>query len=95
MTDDTEQFCSEVCVWVLQVGDDLRQDMLTMQLIRIMDRLWLQDGLDLRIITFGCQPTGNKKGTPSNTLHGMANFLCGAQITIMRIVSVRAVPVWE
>ncbi|ELT97555.1 hypothetical protein CAPTEDRAFT_183515 [Capitella teleta] len=58
---------------MFKVGDDLRQDMLTMQLVRIMDRLWLQDNLDLKIITFGCQPTGNRKGlveivTESDTL---------------------------
>ena len=45
-----------------QVGDDLRQDMLTMQLIGIMDRLWLQHGLDLKIVTFKCQATAVKRG---------------------------------
>ena len=45
-----------------QVGDDLRQDMLTMQLIEMMDKLWLKDGLDLKMITFKCVHTGIKKG---------------------------------
>lgn len=36
--------------------------MLTMQLIEMMDKLWLKDGLDLRMITFKCVHTGIKKG---------------------------------
>lgn len=33
-----------------------------MQMIKIMDRLWLKSGLDLKIITFACLATGPKKG---------------------------------
>ena len=46
----------------LKVGDDLKQDMLTLQMIRIMNKLWLKEGLDLKIVTFDCVPTGYKKG---------------------------------
>ncbi|CAH1786121.1 unnamed protein product [Owenia fusiformis] len=58
---------------MFKVGDDLRQDLLTLQLIRIMDKLWLKEGLDLKMITFGVLPTGNKRGlieliTESETL---------------------------
>ena len=47
--------------------------MITMQVIRIMDRLWRKEQLDLKIITFKCQATGPKKGlvelvTESDTL---------------------------
>ncbi|XP_039295233.1 phosphatidylinositol 4-phosphate 3-kinase C2 domain-containing subunit beta isoform X3 [Nilaparvata lugens] len=47
---------------IFKVGDDLQQDMLTLQMIRIMDKLWLKEGLDLKMVTFSCVPTGNKRG---------------------------------
>lgn len=43
-------------------GDDLRKDKLVLQMIRIMDKLWLKEGLNLRIVTFGCVPTDHEKG---------------------------------
>ncbi|XP_037050544.1 phosphatidylinositol 4-phosphate 3-kinase C2 domain-containing subunit alpha isoform X2 [Bradysia coprophila] len=47
---------------IFKAGDDLQQDMLTIQLVRLMDKLWLQEGLDLKMVTFNCVPTGLKKG---------------------------------
>ena len=32
-----------------EAGDDLRQDLMTLQIIRLMDDMWLQKGLDLRL----------------------------------------------
>lgn len=53
---------AEVSLGCLQVGDNLRQDMLTIQMIRVMDKMWLQDGLDLKMVTFSCVPTGDMQG---------------------------------
>ena len=36
--------------------------MLALQLIRIMDKLWRNDGLDLHMTTFLCLPTGRDEG---------------------------------
>ncbi|XP_041074619.1 phosphatidylinositol 4-phosphate 3-kinase C2 domain-containing subunit alpha-like [Polyodon spathula] len=47
---------------MFKVGEDLRQDMLALQLIKIMDKLWVQEGLDLRIVNFKCISTGRDRG---------------------------------
>ncbi|KAJ8024046.1 Phosphatidylinositol 4-phosphate 3-kinase C2 domain-containing subunit beta [Holothuria leucospilota] len=47
---------------MFKVGEDMRQDMLTMQMIRIMDKIWLSEGLDLRMVVFRCMPTGQGRG---------------------------------
>ncbi|RYG43301.1 GAF domain-containing protein, partial [archaeon] len=43
-------------------GDDLRQDQLVLQALTVMDRLWQQTGLDLRMLPYGCVATGTNMG---------------------------------
>ncbi|XP_060098149.1 phosphatidylinositol 4,5-bisphosphate 3-kinase catalytic subunit beta isoform [Heteronotia binoei] len=47
---------------IFKNGDDLRQDMLTLQMLRLMDLLWKEAGLDLRIVPYGCLATGDHSG---------------------------------
>ncbi|KAM8977239.1 phosphatidylinositol 4-phosphate 3-kinase C2 domain-containing subunit beta [Pelodytes ibericus] len=47
---------------IFKCGDDLRQDMLTMQMIRIMNKIWVQEGLDMHMVIFGCFSTGRGRG---------------------------------
>ncbi|XP_033099202.1 phosphatidylinositol 4-phosphate 3-kinase C2 domain-containing subunit beta-like isoform X2 [Anneissia japonica] len=49
-------------ITIFKAGEDMRQDMLIMQMIRIMDKLWLSEGLDMRMITFTCLATGKNQG---------------------------------
>jgi len=42
---------------IFKSGDDLRQDVLTLQMIRIMDRLWQSEGIDLKLSPYGCIAT--------------------------------------
>lgn len=63
-------------------GDDLRQDMLTLQIIGIMDNTWQQEGLDLRLLPYGCLSTGHRVGfieivRKSETIANIQKEKCG------------------
>ena len=47
---------------IFKEGDDLRQDMLTLQMIRIMDKIWQQEDMDLRLKPYGAVSTGDEVG---------------------------------
>ncbi|XP_036418277.1 phosphatidylinositol 4,5-bisphosphate 3-kinase catalytic subunit beta isoform isoform X2 [Colossoma macropomum] len=47
---------------IFKNGDDLRQDMLTLQILKLMDMLWKEANLDLRVVPYGCLATGDRTG---------------------------------
>nr|KAG5710060.1 hypothetical protein BaRGS_030136 [Batillaria attramentaria] len=47
---------------IYKCGDDLRQDMLTLQILQLMDNIWQAEGLDLRMNPYMCIATGFEQG---------------------------------
>uniref|UniRef100_A0A7S2C498 PI3K/PI4K catalytic domain-containing protein n=1 Tax=Octactis speculum TaxID=3111310 RepID=A0A7S2C498_9STRA len=47
---------------LFKLGDDLRQDQLTLQVLRIMDSLWKSSGIDLCISAYNCVSTASEEG---------------------------------
>lgn len=47
---------------LFKCNDDLRQDVLVMQMLNIMESVWQQEGLDLHLSCYGCVATGDKMG---------------------------------
>ncbi|CAI8016319.1 Phosphatidylinositol 4-phosphate 3-kinase C2 domain-containing subunit alpha, partial [Geodia barretti] len=61
---------------IFKVGDDLRQDILVLQMIKLMEKIWLRAGLDLKMVTYDCVATGQDHGmlevvTDSSTLRAI------------------------
>ncbi|ELP88436.1 phosphatidylinositol-4,5-bisphosphate 3-kinase catalytic subunit delta isoform, putative [Entamoeba invadens IP1] len=47
---------------IQKVGDDLRQDVLTLQMLQLMNNIWKSAGLDLRMLPYRCIATGDETG---------------------------------
>lgn len=58
VTFKTEEPLAEPLQLIYKIGDDLRQDALTLQMISLMDDLWKKEGLDLRLKPYHCMALG-------------------------------------
>ncbi|KAM9312943.1 phosphatidylinositol 4,5-bisphosphate 3-kinase catalytic subunit gamma isoform [Gastrophryne carolinensis] len=59
---DPTALSNETIGIIFKHGDDLRQDMLILQILRIMASIWEEESLDLCLLPYGCISTGNKIG---------------------------------
>lgn len=57
-----EQIGGEDIKVIFKFGDDLRQDILTLQFIYLMDKIWLEEGLDLNMTPYRVLGTGDERG---------------------------------
>jgi len=57
-----DRFCESSIQIMFKCGDDLRQDILTLQLISTMDAFWLSSGIDLNMRTYEVIGTGYQVG---------------------------------
>eukprot|EP00467_Chlorarachnion_reptans_P000298 CAMPEP_0114521548 /NCGR_PEP_ID=MMETSP0109-20121206/20242_1 /TAXON_ID=29199 /ORGANISM="Chlorarachnion reptans, Strain CCCM449" /LENGTH=1293 /DNA_ID=CAMNT_0001702655 /DNA_START=95 /DNA_END=3972 /DNA_ORIENTATION=- len=59
---------------IFKTGDDLRQDSLTLQILQLMDRMWLKNKLDMRLSPYQTVATGfNRRGTPAGLIEVVLN----------------------
>ncbi len=49
-------------VLMLKIGDDLRQDALILQLLKIMNDIWKKEGLEMQMMLYDCISTGFERG---------------------------------
>jgi len=66
-------------------GDDLRQDMLTLQIIGIMDQIWQSKGYDLRMTPYQVLATGCNEGLIETVLNAHTIAKIQQQYTNMKV----------
>jgi len=49
-------------VVIFKNGDDLRQDQMTLQLLRVMSQMWISEGEDMKMSPYLCITTGDEVG---------------------------------
>lgn len=69
----------EVFEVMFKAGDDIRQDQLTLQVLRMMDNLWQKEGLDLKMSVYATVATGEQTGL----IEIVPNSETIAKITVM------------
>ncbi|KAH3764589.1 phosphatidylinositol-4,5-diphosphate 3-kinase [Pelomyxa schiedti] len=69
---NSEQTAPPILV-IFKTGDDLRQDILTLQMLRLMDSMWKNSGLDLRLQPYRCVATGDNIGMIEVVLNAATN----------------------
>ena len=47
---------------MFKCGDDLRQDQLTLQILKVMNNIWKKHGYELPMSTYAVVPTGHEEG---------------------------------
>lgn len=47
---------------IYKIGDDLRQDVITLQMVALMDSYWRTDGFDFHLTPYNVVSTGDKSG---------------------------------
>jgi phosphatidylinositol-4,5-bisphosphate 3-kinase len=59
--ENVDRFGSDIN-FIFKSGDDLRQDLFTLQILRVMDMIWKSYGLDFQMTNYGCLSTGPNTG---------------------------------
>ena len=47
---------------IFKQGDDLRQDILCLQILKLMDLMWKSEGYDMKMLFYDAFSTGCKTG---------------------------------